>query len=227
MLALSPCVRTEALRLLPGASAKSPSPPGNTSNRNGTSLPPCPITWWHFPDYPSPGATLRTPPLISWTRPLWALHRADSTAWSVARCCRRSIHSASCVSVPANPLSGVRTPAAPHTLCFLSPPCQLVCSMILPSADWLHDTLRREGQEGTCSIQVASFSSSRQQIRWCLPLPPPVHQHLCHLLSLGPGENSSHSSSCMGHPWLSSHTALAAAIPALWTGEQERHTGHH
>lgn len=46
-----------------------------------------------------------------------------------------------------------------------------------------------------------------------------MHQHLCHSLSLGLGEHSLHSSSWVSNPPLSSWTALAAAIPSLWTGE--------
>lgn len=226
MLASRPSVCTEvsALLLLPGASPKIPSPStDNTSNRNGTSLPPCPTAWWHFPDQPSPGVTQLpfTSPYLP-DQGLYGLfiEQRDSAARSVAGCCRRrSIHSAPCVSAPANPLCGVRAPAAPHAVCFLSPPCPLDCPMILHSAGGCNDTLGSKGQEGTCSTQVASFPPSRQQIRWYLPIPPPVQQHRCHLLSLGLGEHSSHSSYWVSHPRLSSRTALAAAIPALWTGE--------
>lgn len=144
------------------------------------------------------------------------IEQRDSAARSVAGCCRRrSIHSAPCVSAPANPLCDVRAPAAPHALCFLSPPCPLDCPMISHSAGGCNDTLGSKGQERTCSTQVASFPPSRQQIRWYLPIPPPVQQHRCHLLSLGLGEHSSHSSYWVSHPRLSSRTALAAAIPAL------------
>lgn len=138
----------------------------------------------------------------------------------------RFVPSAPYVSTPTNPLPAVGAPAAPHTRRLLSPPASLSLALPLPRSalcGWLHDTFGfsfpTEGQEGSCSTRVAGFPPGRQQIRWYLLLPPPVHQHLCHLLSLGLGEHSSHSSSWVNHPPLRSWTALAAVIPTLWMGE--------
>lgn len=114
-------------------------------------------------------------------------------------------HSALFVSTPVNPLPGVGAPAAPHTLSLLSPPASLSltltvhdphsvdgCMTPLGPVSPLRD--RRGAAPPGCRL-----SSCRQQIRQYLPFPPPVHQHLCQLLSLGLGDHSS---------WVSPSTQL-------------------
>lgn len=84
------------------------------------------------------------------------MEQRDSAAWSVAGCCRRSIRSAPCVSVPAKPLPGVKAPPAPHTLCFLSPR-QLVCPAILHSADGCMTPSGARGRRGPAPPKLQAF----------------------------------------------------------------------
>lgn len=132
-MALPPSVRIEALVMLPGASAK---------RALLLRVTPAAARRPRYLPAPPPGGTsltslLQPPPSCPWHTSPYLLDKAfygrfmeqrDSAARSVAGCCKKSIHSTSCASVPANPLFGVRAPA--HTLWFLSPPWQLVCPMI-------------------------------------------------------------------------------------------------